>query len=207
MTPVAKCRIAAAIVAASLVSTSPLVSTALAAPISGVTVSSTIGSCCNAFLENIVNGSGLSSYNPSATHSAGDNWIGTSKTGTIDFNLNGAYLLEGVAVFNTAFGVSQYELALSTDGFVFTSIAGFPVTLANPPSGSITTSEVQLFSPTPATHVRMTLLNGYSSSNNTGLKEVIFLGTPIPEPHCLALASLAALTLSGTQRRMRTANR
>jgi F5/8 type C domain len=176
--------------------------TASGAVILGVTASSSIGGCCGAPLENITNGIGLSSYDPSASHSRISNWIGTSKTGAIDFDLNGAYSVTQIAVWNSPFGVSQYSLAASTDGVTYTPILGFPVSLANVSSSELTSfAEIQTFTPVLATSIRMTLLDGYSAGNSTSLREVMFVaGTApnqgtVPEPGTTGLVSAAIAAL------------
>jgi hypothetical protein len=179
--------------------------TASAAVLSGVTASSSIGFCCSAPVENITNGSGLSSYDPSAEHSgSGGTWLASSKTGFIDFSLNGIYFVTQIAVWNTAFGVSQYSLAASTDGVTYTPIPGFPVSLANVVSGTPNFAEIQTFGPVLATNIRMTLLNGYSSVNVTGLREVMFVGTAVPEPGTAGLAGVAIGALWLLRSRVRT---
>lgn len=182
--------------------------TASGATITGVTASSSMGSCCGAPLSNITDGSGLSSYDPSAGHSGiGAEWISTSKTGDIVFDLHGAYFVTEIAVWNTAFGVSQYSLAASTDGVTYTPIPGFPVSLANVASGVTVFAEIHSFSPVLATHIRMTVLDGYSVSNNTGLREVMFSENAVPEPGTAGLAGLAigALWLVRSRGRLRSA--
>ena len=93
---------------------------AAAAPITGVTATTTIPGCCGAPWSLIVDGSGLASYDPSASHNGlgGTGWIGLSKTGTIDFDLHGTYWLRGIAVWNSGFGVKEYSLSVSTDGLM-----------------------------------------------------------------------------------------
>ena len=66
-------------------------SAASASVITGVTATTTVGDCCGRPLVNMVNGPGLSSYDPSASHDASSNWLSTSKTGTIDFDLHGLF--------------------------------------------------------------------------------------------------------------------
>ena len=189
--------------------------TASGATITGVTVTSSIGECCGAPLANITSGSGLSSYDPSAGHTRiGQSWIGTAKTGFIDFNLNGLFSVTQIAVWNAPFGVSQYSLAASTDGVTYTPISGFPVSLTNPSTNDLETfAEIQTFSPVVASNIRMTLLDGYSSSNNTALREVMFAGDPatmvtVPEPGIPSMAGLglAAIFMVRARYRNRSAH-
>lgn len=170
---------------------------AAAAPITGVTATTTIPGCCGAPLSLIVDGSGLSSFDPSASHNGlgGTGWIGLSRTGTIDFDLHGTYWLGGIAVWNSGFGVKEYSLSVSTDGLNFTPLGGFPVGLADVPTGSTTFAEVTSFTAVQATHVRMTLLDGHSRFDNTSLKEVMFLSADTPEPATLPVLGLAVMAL------------
>src|SRR5947209_4036587 len=70
-----------------------------AGPISGVTVATDMGNGFGSLVSQIVDGSGLSVYLPSATHAAGspsNAWAGTVATGTVTFNLGGLYALDGM---------------------------------------------------------------------------------------------------------------
>lgn len=182
-----------------------LITTSLgfSAPITGVTVTTSMGSCCGEPIENLTNGSGLSSYSTSASHvSVGSGWIGISRLGSLDFNLNGTYSVSQIAVWNHEFGVSSYSLASSTDGVNFTLLPGFPVSLAKAGNAVPVFAEVVNFSPVIATHMRMNILGGHALPhvNSTSLKEVMFVGDPatlvtVPEPGIPGKAGLAAMAL------------
>ena len=183
------------------------VTSATPIPITGVTATTSMGECCGRPLINIVNGSGLSSYDPLAPHDATSNWLSTSKTGTVDFNLHGSWMVSSIAIWNTSFGVEDVALSLSTDGVAYTTVTGFPVTLLNVASGSSNTAEIFKFSPVVASYARLTITSGYSVSNNTGLREVMFLAD-VPEPGSVSLiaAGLGGLVLMA-RRRKRLATR
>ena len=70
----------------------------------GVTASSTMGSGFSTNIQNTVNGVGLSSLTLSATHAAtqpNNSWVSAGTlVGTIDFNLNGLYTLNGFSFWN-----------------------------------------------------------------------------------------------------------
>ncbi len=161
-------------------------------------VSTNIGECCGAPITNLIDGSGLSSRDPGATHAPVGVWIGTSKTGTITFDLSGEFVLTGATLWNTAFGVSSFRLDASVDGVNYQPMLG-TTALANVASGSTTTAETFTFLPVTASYVKMTLLDSHSISNSTGLKEVLFISN-VPEPGTVGL-NLAALTALGFRRR------
>ena len=184
------------------------VASATPIPITGLTATTTMGECCGSPLVNIVNGSGLSSYDSLAIHAASGNWLSTSKTGTVDFDLHGSWVLTSIVVWNTAFGVKTFSLSTSTDGVVYTPVAGFPVTLANVASGTPAASEVYNFAAVVASYARMTITDGYSVGSSTGLREVMFLGTSaVPEPGSVSLlaAGLGGLVLLARRRKRLTA--
>ena len=174
-------------------------STMQAAPITAVVASTDMGTSGVTLLSHIVDGSGLSAYNFSATHAAGDptnDWVSLAVTGTITFNLGGLHNLDGMAVwnFNTAniFGVQALTVAGSTDGVNFSAIAGAPSVFA---IGQFFAPEsAQLFSfSTTASFIRFTITSNYGALTGTGLSEVMFDTVPEPASCALLGAGLAAL--------------
>ncbi|BDC50236.1 hypothetical protein F183_A25520 [Bryobacterales bacterium F-183] len=159
--------------------------TALADPIIGVTATSATTVCCSTSYSDIVNGRGLTSYTTAGIHDSRTDAILNSRTGNIDFDLHGTYWVGSIAVWNGSFGVKEFSLLYSTDGATFTPVSTGPHLLSLISLPTNTTAEVFNFAPVQATHMRMAILSGYSITNNTTLKEVMFVSTAAPPPSTL----------------------
>jgi hypothetical protein len=186
--------------------TSLYAGTANAAPIVGVTVTSSNGPIIGTSTGSIVNGSGLSSYDPAAIH----NTDSTSRAVwsiaglSLVFDLGGLHDLTGMAVWNwngnATYGVNALTILGSQDGLAFSAIAGAPTSLAvGADAGSSFAEQITLA--TTVSHVRFDVTSNYGGIFGwAGLSEVMFLGTPVatPEPASLALlaAGLAGLRLA-----------
>jgi len=169
--------------------------------LTGVTATTDMGAASGTVISQIVDGSGLSSYDPSATHDNGspsNAWVGDLSTGMITFDLGGSFELDGMAVWNfnalSAFGVQDVTVSSSLDGISFTPISGAPSTFSIGSNLSSESAETFQFSATAA-FVRFDIASNYGGAN-TALSEVMFTGAPsaVPEPqtYALFLTGLAA---------------
>lgn len=183
---------------------------AFADVITGVTVTTTVGTCCgNPPVSRIVDGSGLTSYDPTATALAAPDtyWGGTSGNGRLDFDLHGTYNVSDIVIWNGDPGIKDINLEYSTDGSTYLAIPGFPVILNRSDlfPNSFPPQRVS-FAPVLATNIRMTVLDSYN--NNMEIREVMFLSATeaaVPEPGSLALLGslLGGLWSVGKLRRSR----
>jgi hypothetical protein len=182
-----------------------------AAPIAGVTVSTTFASPADSgsVIQNVVNGSGLSSYTTGAAHAAGvpeNAWAASGPvTGTITFDLGGIFDLDGMAVWNfnsnNIYGIARLTIDGSLDGNSYAPIAGAPTNFA---IGALGAAELaELFSFTATAHfVRFNVASSHGGPG-IGLSEVMFTGTAaaVPEPGTLALLGLGLAGLGLSRRR------
>jgi F5/8 type C domain len=184
-------------------------STAQAALINGVTVTTTMGNIFAGYdINNIVNGSGLPGNTPSltGTHAAADTsntWAGDLAVGNlITFNLNGTYSLAGFSLWNfngnSNIGVKDVNVLSSTDGTNFTSVAGAPTQFAIGANAAPESPQQFSFAPVTASYVRFQILSNQNftgTGNPAGLSEVQFNSastTSVPEPLTI-LGTLAGL--------------
>jgi len=183
---------------------------AQAAPITGVTATSAMGSGYGTSLSSMTDGSGLSSYTAGATHatgSTGNTWVSNNHiTGSVLFDLGGIFDLSGMDVWNynagNSFGVQRLSVLGSLDGTNFSVIAGSPGLFAIGASNVPELAEHFNFL-TTAAFVRFDIQSNYGGGAlASALSEVMFDGAPlqIPEPTSLVLV-LAALAASAGIRR------
>ena len=144
-------------------------------------------------IDNIVNGSGLSSLSLTATHSQATEFNGwasvtNASTGNFTFNLNGLYNLAGFSVWNwnnnTNFGINGVNILTSTDGSNFTTVTGAPTQFARGVNQAAAAPQQFSFSAVDAAYVRFSVQSNQGSG--IGLAEVQFDGTTaatsVPEP-------------------------
>lgn len=179
--------------------------------ISGITVSANVGGAPGYNLNNLVNGAGLTGGMPSldAQHafSAQDNAWQSSPTMHIYFNLNGEYDVTTACIWPWSYGPASpdsIQLAYSPNGSNYYVIPGitqlpFPGTYAN---GWPTRWD---FDAVTATHMRLSIFTnwGYRSPSGfayTGLNEVQFGATPVPEPASVGLLALGGWLLFGRKK-------
>jgi hypothetical protein len=162
--------------------------------INGVTASTDMGENSGSSINNIVNGSGLSSLSLTATHAQAiptNAWGSITQTGNITFNLNGLYSLAGFSLWNFNFaslfpvGVNGVNVQTSTDGSNFTPVIGAPTQFAIATNSINENPEQFSFAPVDAAYVKFNVLSNYGGGF-TGLAEVQFDGSPaatsVPEP-------------------------
>lgn len=181
-----------------------------AAPITGTTVSTTFASPgdLGSVIQNVVDGSGLSSYTTGATHAAGaptNSWAVSdgAVTGTITFDLGGVFALDGMAVWNfnafSVFGINGLTIDGSLDGILYAPISGAPTNFAI--GASLAAELAELFSFTTTTQfVRFNVASSHGGPG-IGLSEVMFTGTAVPEPGTLAILGLGLAGLAASRRR------
>jgi len=176
-----------AVVAAAITLTILPVGNAKAALITGVSASTDMGTDLNTNINNIVDGSGLSSLSLTATHAAATpitSWVAASgvKTGNIDFNLNGQYTLAGFSVWNfnanSIFGIKGVSISTSLDNIIYTALNGAPMQFAQGPFNADEPAEQFTVAPTLASYVRFNVLSNYGGTRSN-LSEVQFDGTPV----------------------------
>ena len=197
--------ISAIAVTAAVVAIVPI-GNAEAALITGVTASTNMGSSNGYNIQNIVNGSGLSSLSLTATHttqSASNSWVSNLGigTGNIDFNLNGQYSLQGFSFWNfndssdffnniNVFGIQGVNISTSLDGSTYSALSGAPTQFA---IGTYApeSPEQFAFAPTLANYVRLSVLsNYYGEYPLAAFNEVQFDGTPATAPTAVPTPAL-----------------
>ena len=183
-----------------------MLSVVQAGPISGVTVTTNMGNGAGSNISNISDGSGLISYDPSSLHDVGNptnSWAGNLATGTVTFDLHGTYLLSGLAVWNlnafSAAGVRGVHVMQSVDGTTYVPIPGSPGTFAKGSEFAWESAEVFNFVAL-ASYVRLDIVSNYGHSL-TGLSEVMFLGSDIPEPATIVFVGAGVVCLALLRRR------
>lgn len=180
-----------------------------AAPITGATVSTTFASPgdSGSVIQNVVDGSGLSSYTTGATHAAGvptNAWAATGpQTGTITFDLGGVFALDGMAVWNfnanSLYGINGLTIDGSLDGISYAPISGAPTNFAI--GANLAAELAELFSFTTTTQfVRFNVASSHRGTG-IGLSEVMFTGSAVPEPSTLAILGLCLAGLAASRRR------
>jgi hypothetical protein len=170
--------------------------------VTGVTVSG--GNTFFGNLNNIVDGSGLSSYSTGATHAAGtaqNAWASATILNQIVFDLHGAYNLTGMAVWNfnefNGFGVNTLNVLASLDGINYNPIPGAPMQFAQGANSAPEQAQLFSFSATAA-YVRFDTLTTFQ--NAAGLSEVMFTASSVPEPASLAMFGIGVAGLAGWRR-------
>jgi hypothetical protein len=187
---------------------------AFADRIVGVTATTTMGSGFGTFLINTVNGVGLTpSVSLTANHDGsgiGNSWVSSPEitTGTVTFALGGTYQVDSFSFWNQngegpgaggTTGIQRVEILTSTDGLLFTLLAG-PLSFAQVPSIGAP-PQIFNFTPVTATHFRFNILSNYGDTAQTGFAEVGFNSFSVPETSILGLLTSGLMTLVAVYRR------
>ena len=173
--------------------------------IAGVTATSSQGTHGSYSLPNLTNGVGLTpSISTTATHSVlpgEDKWLSDvgGVVGNLIFDLGGTYSLSDIAIwqFNhidpnaLQLGVKDFTLESSTNGISFTPLLG-TTTLTIGSGNTNDAAQISALGDITASHVRLNYLNNYGNGTFTGLSEVQFVVTAIPEPSTIAMFGIGA---------------
>ena len=182
-----------------LLTTAP---SALADRIVGVTATTSMGSGFGTSLTNTVNGVGLSSLSLTATHAAtipSNSWVSSSGilTGQITFSLGGLFTVDSFSFWNQngggpgalgSTGIHNVQVLTSTDGTIFTPLAGSPTSFAQVMGNTSLPPEIFSFTAISATHFRLIVSSNWGDTAQTGFAEIGFNGVPgVPEPTSMLL--------------------
>jgi hypothetical protein len=177
-----------------------------------------MGSGFGTSLTNTVNGNGLSSLSLTATHAATtpvNSWVSSQGvlTGQITFSLGGLFTVDSFSFWNQngggpgadgSTGIRNVQVLTSTDGTIFTPLAGGPTSFAQVTGIANLPPEVFSFTAISATHFRFVVLSNWGDTAETGFAEVGFNGvSAVPEPTSLLLlgTGLAGIATRVTRRR------
>jgi len=153
--------------------------------------------------EYMINGAGLAGNQHSA-QAVGVHWAGETIDGDVTFKLSSWATVESARIWNyndnhvddyTGWGAKDIDVLSSTDGVNFFAVQS--ITLAKAPGNSGYTGQVFDLPDFTATHVRFHINSNYGGGGS-GLSEVQFSGTAVPEPSTLAaLSGLLGMGLVG----------
>ena len=190
----------------------------LADRITTVTATTSMGSGFGTNIINTVNGVGLSAPTLTATHdgtSPANSWVSTQAvlTGQITFNLGGVFSVNSFSFWNQngggpgaagSTGIRNVQVFYSTDGVIFTALAGGPSSFAQVPGSLNLPPEIFSFTAVTATHFRFVVGSNWGDTAETGFAEVGFNGTsPVPEPATMLLLGSGLVGLASKVRRRR----
>ncbi|MFT4848075.1 MAG: hypothetical protein ACI83B_000600 [Sediminicola sp.] len=153
--------------------------------INPVSATTTLDAQFGSSLDNAINGTGLDAFpSLSATHAATDpsnTFYATNDAGSIDFDLGGLFLVDGLAFWNTnapgpgGTGIQDVVVSSSEDGVTYTPIAGSPAVFTQVMTQT-TPAEMFMFTEVTASYIRFDVLSNYDGSNLVGFAEVAFSG-------------------------------
>ncbi|MFK5981315.1 MAG: T9SS type A sorting domain-containing protein [Flavobacteriaceae bacterium] len=157
--------------------------------INPVSATTTLTAQFGSSLDNTINGTGLDAFpSLSATHemtTPGNSFLATNGTGSIDFDLGGSYLVDGLAFWNEnapgpgQTGIQELVISSSEDGVTFTPIAGSPNTFSQV-TGSTSPAEQFSFAIVTASYIRFDVVSNYGDPGNlVAFAEVAFSGIEI----------------------------
>jgi hypothetical protein len=154
--------------------------------INPVSAATTLAAQFGSSLDNTINGSGLDVFPTlSGTHEAtnpSNAFFATNDTGSIDFDLGGSYLVDGLAFWNAnapgpgQTGIQGVVISSSEDGVTYTPITGAPSTFAQVMSPT-SAAEQFSFTAVTASFIRFDVLSNYADPGNlVAFAEVAFSG-------------------------------
>lgn len=194
-------------------------SAALIAPVK-VTASDTFSFFGQYKPENLVDGSGLSAGLHDGNFA--NMWqtnLGVNQANLV-FEFDGRYAVDEVAIWNYNFGnpaefqstilrgVKDFRLSASTDGVTYTTLVEARLAMGTGQPLAAQTFQAGGFT---ARFLKLDILNNYGEGTyaerdwNSGLSEVQFAGTAVPEPASWALM-IAGFGLAGAAMRRRAAS-
>tara|TARA_R110000787_G_scaffold81036_2_gene175940 strand:- start:97040 stop:98293 length:1254 start_codon:yes stop_codon:yes gene_type:complete len=157
--------------------------------INPVSATTTLTAQFGSSLNNTINGIGLDAFpSLSATHEGttpGNSFLATNEPGSIDFDLGGSYLVDGLSFWNInapgpgQAGIQEVVVSFSEDGITYSPITGAPSTFAQVMTG---TSPAEQFSFTEitASYIRFDVVSNYGDPGNlVAFAEVAFSGVQI----------------------------
>ena len=158
-------------------------------PINPVSATTTLTPMFGSSLDNTINGEGLDMFPTlSGTHEATNplnSFLATNEVGSIDFDLGGNFLVEGLAFWNQnapgpgQTGIQDVVISSSDDGVTFTPITGAPSSFAQVLSP---TSAAQQFAfpQITASFIRIDVISNYGDPGNlVAFAEIAFSGTEV----------------------------
>lgn len=157
--------------------------------INPVAATTTLSAQFGSSMDNTINGAGLDVFPTlSGTHEGttpGNSFLATNAAGSMDFDLGGSFLVDGLAFWNQngpgpgMTGIQEVIVSSSDDGVTYTPIPGSPGTFAQVVGP---TSPVENFSFTAviASFIRFDVISNYGDPGNlVAFAEVAFSGTVV----------------------------
>ncbi len=157
--------------------------------INPVSATTTLSAQFGSSLDNTINGTGLDAFpSLSATHemtTPGNSFLATNETGSIDFDLGGSYLVDGLAFWNEnapgpgQTGIQEVIISSSEDGVTYTPIAGSPTTFTQV-TGPTSPAEQFSFTPITTSYIRFDIVSNYGDPGGlVAFAEVAFSGVQV----------------------------
>jgi len=155
--------------------------------INPVSATTTLSAQFGSSLDNAINGAGLDAFpSLSASHEAttpGNSFLATNEPGSIDFDLGGSYLVDGLSFWNEngpgpgGTGIQEVVVSSSEDGVTYTPIAGSPTTFSRVMAPT-SPAESFSFTAVTASFIRFDVMSNYGDPGNlVAFAEVAFSGT------------------------------
>ena len=177
--------------------------------INPVSASTTLDAQFGSSLDNTINGSGLDIFPTlSGTHEAtspGNAFFATNDTGSIDFDLGGSYLVDGLAFWNAnapgpgQTGIQGVVISSSEDGVTYTPITGSPTSFAQVMSPT-SAAEQFSFTEITASFIRFDVVSNYGDPGNlVAFAEVAFSGIAAPPVEENVINPVSATTTLAAQ--------